>query len=307
MLGTILSLGTVCALAMEVELGYTGPINSQTGEPSISTQQDAYEERVLVSEGVYFDRLQQRYLYGTPTGEQVLCSVADGMIVQEPVKITPDTGADITLYRDGQMVEQFDWTEIYEVGDYMVEALIKGQEFPIIAFSIIGDTAGNVTGYTMPSGFTVTNVTLNDQEIGYDRGYVSFAQEGHYVVNYRCVRNGLTYQLDVLIDHTPPVLALAELDENNRVRGPVSLADLEENCSISITLDGKEISYRSTLTQAGDYQVTVMDQAGNINRYEFSILLYLDWNGLAFLGIILLVLISVSVYIFVSRKRLEVR
>ena len=95
--------------------------------------------------------------------------------------------------------------------------------------------------------------------------------------------------------------------ENGRARGPVSLEDLEEGAAIRIELNGKQISYRKELTESGDYRIWVMDQAGNLTTYEFSILVYFDFNSLVFIGMLAGVLIAVGTYIVFSRKRLEVR
>lgn len=300
-------LGAMGISTFAVEFDYTGPLDAQTGEPAQPIQMDVYSDQVMIADGVYFDRVRQGYVYQTPNGERVLCTIADGMVVQQAVQIVPDTGVEIKLYRDGELLEQPDLTHIYEVGDYIVEVDGNGQSFPLIAFSIVGQVTGRLTGYTMPSGFVITNVTLDDAPIGYERNYISMQEEGYYVVDYRCARNGLTYQLGVGIDHTPPVLALTELNERNQARGPVSIEDLEEGASIGITRDGQQIAYKSKLTESGDYQIIVIDEAGNVSRYEFSILIYFDWNSMVFLGIVLAVLASVGMYIFISKKRLQVR
>lgn len=127
------------------------------------------------------------------------------------------------------------------------------------------------------------------------------------MVDYRCVRSGLSYELDVTVDTTPPVLALSELNEKNQARGPVSLADIEDGSSISITLDGKQISYKSELTESGEYQIVLMDKAGNVTQYAFTILIYFDLNSLLFFGIALAAVAAVGAYIVISRKRLTVR
>ena len=50
-----------------------------------------------------------------------------------------------------------------------------------------------------------------------------------------------------------------------------------------------------------------MDEAGNLTTYEFSILVYFDFNSLVFIGMLAAVLVAVGAYIVLSRKRLEVR
>lgn len=289
---------------------YSGPLDIETGAPAgeDTAGADAYSDRVYVSDGVYYDRSRQGYLYSVgSTAAQVLSTVADGMVVREPVELVPDSGVAVTVYQNGTALEQPDLTHIYEAGDYMVEAAVNGQTVQLLAFSIVGDATCRLSGYTMPAGFVVTGAALDDMEIYYDRSYVDMTKEGHYVIDYRCARSGVDYRLDVTVDTTPPVLALEAVNEKGQAHGPVSLADIEEGASIGITLDGKEIPYSSELTESGEYQIVLMDRAGNVSRYQFTILIYFDMNSLVFFTMVLAVLAAVGVYIYVSRKRLTVR
>ncbi len=287
--------------------GYSGALDPETGEPLESASGTSSSTRVTVSDGVVYDRDRRGYLYTVGDSAQLLSTVVDGMVVQGEVRLEPDEGMEITLYRNGTALDQPDLTHIYETGDYVVEETVNGRKYQTIAFSIVGDVTCRLAGYTMPGGFSITNVTLDDQEIYFDRGYVSMEKEGHYVVDYTCTRGGRTYTLDVTVDTTPPTLALAELNEKNQARGPVSLADVEEGASIGITLDGKEINYTSELTESGEYSIVLMDKAGNVTNYNFTILLYFNWSSLLFFAIVLGVAIAVTVYIVVSRKTLTVR
>lgn len=297
--------------ASAVEFGYSGLLDTETGDPIESSSDedgiDAYSSRVRVSDGVYYDRNRMGYVYESSGGQQVMCTVASGMVVQEAVRVVPDEGVSVILYKDGTAVEEPDLTHISEVGDYVVEVVAVGdQASQVISFSIVGDVTSRMEGYSMPDGFIITGATLDEQDTAWDRSYISMTEEGEYDITYRCSRNGLDYELKVGVDHTPPVLALEGV-ENGRARQPVSLADLEDGASITIQLNGKQISYREELTESGDYRIWVMDAAGNLTTYEFSILVYFDFNSLVFMGMLAAVLAAVGIYIVLSRKRLEVR
>ena len=305
-LAVLLLVNVLCCPA-GAGFGYSGELDPESGQPKDSSDEDAYGSRVTVAEDVYYDRERQGYLYSVAGSTQLLCSVADGMVVQEEVWVEPDAGVEVTVYRNGTALDQQDLTHLYEAGGYVVEANVNGQQYPALSFTIVGNTTCALTGYTMPDGFAITGVTLDGQEADFERSYVSMAQEGHYVVNYGCTRNGRTYKLDVTVDTTPPVLALPELDEKNQARGPVSLADIEEGASVSITLDGREISYTSELTESGEYQVVLTDRAGNVARYTFTILIYFNLSSWLFIVIFLGVAVAVGAYIIISRKKLVVR
>lgn len=303
-----LTLGALCAPAL-ADFGYSGPLDTVTGEPSQSSGgTDAYSSRVLVTDGVYYDRDRMGYLYTVGnTNAQILCSAADGMVVQDEVRIEPDEGLEVTIYQDGTALESPDLSHIYEPGGYVVEVNRNGQSYQVISFIIVGDVTCRLTGYTMPDGFIITDAALNDEPASYDRSYISMTREGRYVVDYRCARNGLSYQLDVEIDTTPPVLALEAVDETGRAKGPVSLEDIEEGASIGITLNGKQIPYASELTEIGEYRILVMDAAGNTSEYHFTILMYFNLSSLMFMALVVAVAVAVGAYIVISRKRLEVR
>ena len=301
------ALALLTVMASAVQLGYDGPVDSVTGEPSESGSIDAYSDQVRVSENVYYDRNRMGYLYTATGNAQVLSTVADGMVVQDMVRLEPDEGLNLTLYKNGTVMEDVDLTHINETGDYVAQVTTEnGQTQRVLSFTIVGNSTGRLTGYTMPSGFVITGATRDGEATPWDRFYVSFAEEGLYEVTYRCPRNGLDYSLNVMIDFTPPVLAL-EAVENGRARGPVSLADLEEGAYISVYYNDKQIPYAQELEDSGDYHVLVMDQAGNLSEYYFTILIYFDLNSLVFMGMVVGVLVAVGVYLWLSRKRLKVR
>lgn len=293
--------------ASAAQFGYTGPVDSVTGAPDESSSIDAYGDQVRISDSVYYDRTRTGYVYTVVGNARVLSSVVDGMVVQEAVSLEPDEGLSLTLYKDGTAVSGADLTHISGAGDYVLQAAGEnGQTQRVLSFTIVGDATGRLTGYTMPNGFVITNAARDGEATAWDRYYIGFAEEGRYEVTYRCPRNGLDYKLNVLIDVTPPVLAL-EAVENGAARGPVSLADLEEGASISIYRNEKQISYAQILENSGDYHILVMDRAGNLNEYYFSILIYFDLNSLIFMAMVVVVLAAVGVYLWLSRKRLRIR
>lgn len=306
LIAALFLLMTLCVPAY-ADFGYSGELDIETGEPLETTTSDAYSTRVTVSDGVTYDRDRQGYLYTVGSTAQLLSTVADGMIVRGEVRLEPDDGVEVTLYKNGTALEQPDLTHISDIGDYVVEATVNAQKYRPLTFSIVGETTCRLSGYTMPTGFSITNVTLDGEEIYYDRSYVSMEKEGYYVISYSCPRNGKTYSLDVTVDTTPPTLALAEVDERGQARGPVSLADIESGASIAITLDGKAINYTSELTESGEYQITLMDKAGNVTTYNFTILLYFNWSSLLFFAIVIGIAVAVCIYIVISRKTLTVR
>lgn len=299
-------------------LDYSGNINSFTGEPVSEKGSSINEDWILVSPGLYYDRSEREYIYplGGSSGETVSSSVADGMIVTHEVEITPSQGVNLLLYLDGNLLEDADLSLIDDPGRYVVEAQTSGSQYVrLMSFTIVGATTCLVNSYPMPSGFIIDSVEMkvkdgNGQWVAaqpqWDRSKVQMQEDGSYRIQYQCPKTGLSYTLQTIVDHTPPKLALKNV-VNGLARGPVDISDLEEGCRIGITLNGGKMSYRSELTLSGDYEIILLDEAGNRTNYTFTILVYLDTNSWIFFGLVVLVLTGTGIYLYRTRKHLRVR
>lgn len=296
------------AAAADVDMDYTGPVDNFTGQPIGGNSAEGYGSRVKISEETYYDRDMGLYVY-SPDGSQteVYANVAGGMVVNYPVSIDPGSGADIMLYRNGERVADPDWRNIAAAGHYTVEANAQGaQSVLLFTFTVVGEQTGLINGYTMPEGFVIAEATLNDEEALWDRFYVSMSEEGRYYISYACPKNGLSYTLNVIIDHTPPTLALANV-ENGRALGPVDISDLEPGCSIIIYLNGERIEYEAQLARSGSYAILVADPADNLSIYEFTILVYFNINSYMFFILVLASIAGTAIYVLIKRKNLRVR
>ena len=303
---------------LAANLDYSGPIDSFTGQPvsESGTYQESYQ--VPVADGVYYDRVEHAYVYdlGTASGEGIMSNVMDGMIVNDAVKIEVPQGVEVRLSREGTILEEVDLDEIKEVGRYVLEARsLGGQYARVMSFTIVGATTGLISSYPMPSGFVITKVEMSvkdenglwkEAQPQWDRSKVTMREDGSYRVQYDCARNGLSYTLQTVIDHTPPTLALENV-VNGLAKGPVDISDLEEGCKIAISLNGGSMSYREELTLSGDYEIILQDEAGNHTNYAFTILAYFDINSWIFFALVVLVLTGTGVYLYMERKRMRVR
>lgn len=302
------------------DIDYSGPLNSFTGEPETSgvAGGGVQSSLITVSQGVYYDREERLYLYALESTEPgaVKSNVADGMIVNEGVQILLAQNVTAQLYRNGQIVEEADLLQITKPGQYVLEAKgDRGEYTRVLGFTVVGATTGLISSYPMPAGFIVSEVDMairdesgewKDVDAQWTRNSVSMSTEGAYYISYECARNGLTYELQTIIDHTPPRLALTDV-VNGLAKGPVDISDVEENCSISIYLNGGKMSYVKELTRSGDYEIFLVDTAGNTTTHRFTIQVYFDTNSLIFFGLVLLVAGGVGVYLYLGRKKLRVR
>ena len=134
-------------------------------------------------------------------------------------------------------------------------------------------------------------------------------QEGAYNIGYICSDSGVTYNLTLTVDHTPPQVTFEGLDENNKAKGPVTLMGLEEGDSVSIISgdDIKKLNMKSQITESGDYRVVVSDQAGNSIEKEFKIMVYLNIQAWMLFGFIFLLIVGLAIALTITRKKLRVR
>lgn len=262
-------------------------------------------DQTVITSSVIYDSAKQRYIYITDFG-RVESSVVDGMIVTGPVSLASESGMEVTLYKNGERLEQSDLTAIQDSGYYVLQYNDNGGiPQTILEFTIVPQLTGMVDHYSLPTGFAVTAASFNGAELPASTE-VNMEKEGSYRITYECKRTSVLYELDVDIDHTPPVLAL-EAVKDGVARGPVDISDLEPGASVYMTLDGSRYNYREKLTRSGNYEIWVYDAAGNMSKYEFTIMIYLDSSGYAFFALFLLLILGVVAYMMIEKKRLRVR
>ena len=292
--------------AQAADIGYSGPIDSYSGA-EFGTE-DGGSDEMDISSGVVYVTSQRMYRYDTRQGS-VYTSVVSGMVVQDTVSIQPDDSMAWTLFRNGVPVEEPNLTSIVTEGSYVFQITqADGTAIQLLTFTIVGDISCQLTGYEMPTGFLITDATLDGTAAPYERGYISMMEEGTYKVQYQCPAAGEVYTLSVQIDHTPPELTLVGV-ENGVAHGPVQLEGQQEGDTVAVYLDGSPEWYAvgDELTKSGSYTVQVTDEAGNRTTYAFDILLYFDFNSYVVFLIVFAVLASLVTYLVLARKRLRVR
>lgn len=293
--------------AAEVDMDYSGELNSFSGQP-LGTESDGTgsDEQVVVSSSAYYNQVAHMFVYRASNDVEILSSVADGMVTTESVKFDIPAGIATELYRNGNPVNQADLTNIYEPGSYVLCVKNSAQTTQSVRFTIVSSTTGALTEYVMPAGFVVKSVLRDGESIDATTTRVDLQEEGTYTIAYACQATGMSYQLDITVDHTAPTLALEGV-ENDVAKGPVDISDLEEGATALIQLNGDTLSYRNKLTQSGSYVVTVQDQAGNKTTYKFVIQVYLNISSLAFFAVTFVVIVIVTLYLLRKRKHLRVR
>lgn len=293
--------------ASDIDMNYVGQLNSFTGMPTYRSGADE-NTQVYLSESISYDRDTGMFLYSAPGVAQcVSATVMDGMITTRQVSIEAPAGLTVELYRDGELDDQV-LSQIEEPGSYALNVMSPTNgASTVLHFTIISDCSGKVELYRMPTDFLVTKLTLNGEETEFNSTMVDFSQEGDYEVVYLCYPTGVSYSLDVTVDHTPPEMTISGVKEDGTARGPVSISLSEDVVAASIYFEGTQQKFSEQVTQTGHYEVLAMDEAGNSATAEFTIMLYLNTTSIVFLALVLFLTAILAVYLIRYRKKMRVR
>ena len=297
--------------AYKGDFDYDGVIDSESGYGGGNTAM--VDGRIPVTSSMLYDRSHALFVFPLQDTEEVLCSAADGMIVTESVTLRISGAAELHVYRNGELYETDGSDEISQTGEYVVHAGAEESGVRICAFTIVGPATNVVHSYKMPDGFVVRDATLDGSLTDYSRYYVDMEKEGSYIIDYSCTATGMDYTLGTRVDRTPPKLVLTgSVGSDGRVHSAVDFSGLEPEDTFYVELDGKPLSVQvdsgaGRLRNSGVYHVVATDKAGNSETREFTIMAYLDSNGLMCILLVVAALASVAGYAVYKRKALRIR
>ncbi len=288
-------------------MDYSGPVDMFTGLPE-GVEEVKTTGIVTISEDVSYDRSTGMFRYEIDHETHFYCSVADGMVTTDEVRFSMDGDGNVIVYKDGYSYSGIP-DSVSDPGSYVVQKKTDGNSFQMISFRIVNSVTGVINQYVMPDGFRLSSVYLNGVEVNKGYSSVDLTEEGSYEILYHCSGNGLDYELDVDIDHTPPQIKFKGLDKDNRARGPVKVKGLQDGDTVYVTLNKKEthLNLDNELTESGLYYIAISDEAGNTVEKTFRILIYLNVKAIVFISIILAIIVGVIVALYITRKRLRVR
>ena len=177
----------------------------------------------------------------------------------------------------------------------------------IFSFEIINNISGTIDTFSVPSGFFIYDATLNGAAVHFEEEKVSMKAEGKYNIRYKNSQTGASYTFELETDFTAPELVFTGLDENNIAHGPVTVEEPGDIAKVECYRDEEAIALSSTLKNSGHYEVLVYDEAGNVNKYLFTITPYMNFTAwmavIALLGIVG----GMFGYLLYAKKNLKVR
>lgn len=289
----VLTLFAFSAYAIDIEYTDDDPESGGTGENT--TQKN-------IGGGTIYDVRIGKYIYKIGDME-VAVNYPSGSTVTSEVQFTV-SGDAYVLIRDGKEITKPANNAVSAPGGYLI--VINNDIENAVRFTIVKKETGKLYEYTVPEYFEITSATRNGENVKESSSSVDLTEEGEYSIGYQCAKTGVGYTINLVIDHTPPVLALKEVVDGH-ARGPVDITDLERGARMTVYVDGNLINVKDTLTQSGLYNITVEDKAGNQNVYNFRIDIYFNFDAVAFIVIVLVLITALVVYLVISRRKLRIR
>lgn len=280
-------------------------IDSFTGE--ILNSSTGYSTNYIsLSSSCTYDKTNRLYVYATSANANtnIKCTVCDGMVTSDIVRIESEVASQIVVYKDGKVVDNRDYDRLSETGTYIVRTVSGDKE--IFSFTIVGPRTGLIYSYKVPSFFTIVSAQKDGQDLITPNNTVNMSEEGEYTVKYRSAAAGTAYELNVVIDHTAPELEIIGV-ENGIARGPVSFGPLEPDSTLTVTTNNTAVDYSEPIKVAGDYTAVYRDNAGNENTYYFTVKVFLDGGAWVFVGLAVAVIALAAGYMFRCRRHMRTR
>ncbi len=293
----VMMLSALSAYAVDIE--YVEDVDPETGEPK---EENNNTTQTDIGSGTIYDVTIGKYIYKVGDIE-IAISYPNGSTVTSEVQFTVSGNAYV-LYRDGKEISRPGNGAVSEQGGYTI--VVNDDIENAIRFTIVGKETGKLYDYTVPENFEITSATRNGENVKQGSTSVDLTEEGEYAIGYQCTKTGVGYTINLVVDHTPPVLALKEVVDGH-AKGPVDISDLERGASLTVYVDGNLIKEKKLLTQSGFYNITVEDKAGNQSTYAFRIDIYFNFDAVAFIVIVLVLIIALVTYLVISRKKLRIR
>lgn len=294
----------ICLSAALPVFAETVELDPFTGEVRGVVTEDTV--RIHLSPYCDYNRETNCYEYVSPSRpEDIIRTTAfDGMTTHPGVSIVVDDSVTVKLYLEGELVDRSEYEQLTDTGVYV---MLSENDERIFGFTIIGERSGFLNEFTLPSGFSITEVTRDDVKIRYENRSVPTEIEGRYSIKYKNDISDVNYTLNIYVDHKAPELVFEGLDEEMTARGPVDLVDQDDAVYLEVTLDGETIAVPKQFTRPGTYTVTAWDDADNVSETSFVIKAYFNLSAWAALAILVAVIGAMIFYIVYNRRNLKVR
>ena len=218
------------------------------------------------------------------------------------VTVTANEEVTLVLTKNGEVEEYKPGDAITAPAEYMLtitDALGNKSE---ISFTVIEPLVQKFEhNFDETPGFEKALVNGEEKRLNY--GTLELFEDGTYEVGI--VVSGKTYTFTVTVDGTAPTLKLDGVENGGTTTGDVILSEPSETAEVKVYRGEEEIEYKlgETISEKGEYRVTVTDECGNATVYTFTIEAGTNWTLIVLLVVLGLLVAGGLVFFFIRRKK----
>lgn len=218
------------------------------------------------------------------------------------VTVTANEEVTLVLTRNGEIVEYKPGDAITEPAAYtlsMTDALGNKAE---MSFTIVEPLVQKFE-YNFDDAPGFEKALVNGEEKRLNYGTLELFGDGTYEVGI--VVSGKTYTFTVTVDATAPTLKLEGVENGGKTTGGVVISEPSETAEIKVYRGEEEIEYKlgETISEEGEYRVTITDECGNSAVYTFTIEAGTNWALIILLVVFGLLVAGGLVFFFIRRKK----
>lgn len=222
------------------------------------------------------------FTYILPNQSSFQTSVPNAMMAEGPVTFLPMKNAYIVVTRNGMMEKEAEDGSYTKPGDYKFKMTVfpegyRGQDMNYyqvqFAFRILSEVVSDITLYSPPEGFYITEVTYDGKKRAPENPEWEFLyRDGDYTVRMLDQETGrISCESSFVRDTTAPFLIFTPEIEADRMREPVMLTASEPGVRLQAFYNGAEGVLASNVISAeGRYSFYISDSAGNTRYYKLN-------------------------------------
>ncbi len=291
------------------DLSYEGELLIDSLYPA-EAGDDESDALVPITNDMFYDEGRDEYVYRVCDGAgEVRSNLPEGIMIRESAAFYPDKNVDLTIYRDGEKLTDPNLGNIWEPGDYTVEAFCGSSREDMMSFTLLPQSTGRYSLYRAPMGYVIAKSKCDGEDIDHEKNRMSLDNEGDYLIKIKSKKLKKAYVVTFRVDTTPPRISFSGIDENGVAKkGAVGIEAYDKKDDITVKKDGQPCDFSPAgFSETGAYEVTATDVAGNTTKYEFTIMAYYGNRVRSFLLILLAIVLGIAVYLILERRRFRVR
>ncbi len=227
----------------------------------------------------------RRFRYMLPSGESFVMNVPQGGWSRGEVKLETSPGLNVYMVRlDGEPLDFSDGMTFNQTGSY--EILVRDNELGTsgnvsysvtICFTLYVSKTMNISHINAPMGLRLAaayrdGVEASSQEgiIGSD--FIHLEADGSWVLEFADPAGNVVWDMELERDATAPYLRFSQETDGKTLAEAVSFTPSEVDAQIHIYRNGERaVASKNQIAVNGVYHIEVMDGAGNVRDYDFSV------------------------------------